>query len=193
MRSTWPLAVTEAMRIVQANLATVMLGALSTTYDVGAFRIASSMSALLSLPVTLVNVVLAPIITRLHIAGESIRLEKLMGWASLGMSLSITILCLPFAFFGEEILSMMFGQGFGTANSSLLVLGMGAALGCLFGPGVSLLNMTGYEKRVTRSVAIGVGLLAVLLLIFGCCFGAFGASVAVSVSFILWSAIMWCS
>lgn len=191
LRSTWPLALTEAMRVVHGNFATLALGAFSTTAAVGIFRVGSSTSALLAMPISLFHIVLAPTIARLHTAGEPRRLEHLMGWSSAVMALGVGVLCLPFAFAGGPLLAFMFGSDFSDANATLLVLGFGSALGCLFGPGATLLNMTGHERRVTRSFALSLLTLCVLILPLGYYFEGFGAALAVSLSSIFWSVVMW--
>lgn len=191
LKSTWPLAMTEAMRIVHGNLATLALGALSTTVTVGVFRVGSSTSALLTMPISLFHVVLAPTIARLHAAGDSRRLEQLMGWSSAAMAGGVTVLCLPFVFFGGPLLAFMFGSDFHDANATILILALGSAIGCLFGPGATLLNMTGHERRVARSFAVSLIALCVLILPLGHYFQGPGTAVAVSLSFILWSAMMW--
>lgn len=191
LRSTWPLALTEAMRVVHGNLATLTLGLLSTTTAVGVFRVGSSTSALLTMPISLFHIVLAPTIARLHAAGDDRRLEQLMGWSSAAMAVGVAVLCLPFVFAGGPLLAFMFGSDFIGANSTLLALGIGSAIGSLFGPGATLLNMTGHERRVTRSFAFSLLALCVLMPPLGYYLKGFGAALAVSLSFILWSAVMW--
>lgn len=191
LRSAWPLALTEAMRIVHGNLATLALGIFSTTAAVGVFRVGSSTSALLTMPISLFHIVLAPTIARLHAAGESRRLEHLMGWSSAVMAIGVGGLCLPFTVAGGPLLALLFGNDFGDSNPILLVLGMGSALGCLFGPGATLLNMTGHERRVTRSFALSLLAICVLMLPLGYYFEGLGAALAVSLSFIFWSVVMW--
>lgn len=191
LHSTWPLALTEAMRIVHGNLATLALGLLSTTAAVGVFRVGSSTSALLTMPISLFHIVLAPTIARLHAARDFRRLEQLMGWSSAAMAVGIGVLCLPFILAGGPLLVFLFGDDFFDANSTLLALGIGSAAGCLFGPGAILLNMTGHERRVTRSFAISLMALCALMLPLGYFYEGLGAALAVSLSFILWSVLMW--
>lgn len=191
LRSTWPLALTEAMRIVHGNLATLALGLISTTAAVGVFRVGSSTSALLTMPITLFHIVLAPTIARLHAARDFHRLQQVMGWTSAAMLVGVSALCLPFVVAGEPLLAFMFGDDFSDANATVLVLGFGSAAGCVFGPGATLLNMTGHERRVTKSFALS--LLALCVLMPPLCYylEGLGAALAVSLSFIFWSAVMW--
>ncbi|MEZ5665413.1 MAG: oligosaccharide flippase family protein [Burkholderiaceae bacterium] len=191
LSSAWPLALTEAMRVVHGNVAILALGVISTTTAVGVFRVGSSTSALLTMPISLFHIVLSPVVARLHAAGESRKLERLMGWSSLAMAASVGLLCLPFFFAGEQILPFMFGDEFSDANASLLILSAGAALGCLFGPGAILLNMTGHERRVTRSLAVSLVTLCLLLVPFSHYLDGVGAALAVALSSILWSGLMW--
>lgn len=60
LHSTIPMALTEAMRVLQGNFSILLLGALTTTVAVGIFRVASSMGLLLNMPVSLIHVVSVP-------------------------------------------------------------------------------------------------------------------------------------
>jgi O-antigen/teichoic acid export membrane protein len=191
LHSTIPMALTEAMRVLQGNFSVLLLGALATTVAVGIFRVASSMSLLLNMPVALIHVVSGPIISRFHASNDTNRLQKLLSWTALSMVVGSVCMTIPFVFFGAEILGLLFGSEYSPSNGSLLILSAGSIVGSAFGPGATLLNMTGHEKRVTRSLGLSLLLLATLSLPLIFYFGAIGAALANSISFVFWSVVLW--
>ena len=191
LRSAFPMALTEGMRILQGNFSILLLGTLSTSVVVGVFRVASSMGLLLTMPVSLLHIVSAPIFSRLHSEGDQKRLQRMSSWVAGAMVIGVAIATLPFLFFGPQLLIKVFGTEFGVSNAPMVILSAGTMIGSGFGAGATLLNMTGYEKRVTRAFGLSLvvlGLISLPLIYF---WGAIGAAYANSVAFILWSFFMW--
>lgn len=191
LRSAWPMALTEGMRMLHGNATILLLGALSTSAVVGVFRVASSMGLLLTFPVSLLHIVSAPIFARLHAARDYKRLQRMLGLVAISMVVSVAILTLPFVLAGPQLLTQVFGAEFGASNTPLLILSAGTLVGSAFGAGATLLNMTGHEKRVTRASLlsfVALGLLAVPCIRY---WGSTGAASANSIAFVLWSMLLW--
>lgn len=191
LRSALPMALTEGMRILHSNVSILLLGALSTSAVVGVFRVASSMGLLMTMPVTLLHVVAAPIFSRLYAVGDRKRLQRMLSWVAIAMVLGVAILIIPFFLAGPQIMGKVFGAEFGASNAPLIIISMGTLIGSVFGAGATLLNMTGYEKRVTRAFGLSLVLLGVLSFPFIQLWGAIGAALANSISFVFWSVVMW--
>lgn len=189
--SAFPMALTEGMRMLNSNVSILLLGVLSTSVTVGIFRVATAMGILFTMPVTLVHIVSAPVISRLYAAEDYQRLQRMLSWIALVMFIGVAGITLPFIFFGDQILSKVFGAEFGDANLPLLILSAGTIIGSAFGAGATLLNMTGYEKKVTRAFLISLVILGFLLFPLIDLWGAAGAALANSISFVIWSILMW--
>ena len=189
--SALPMALSECMRVVQGHLVILLLGLMSTVIAVGLYRVASSVSTMLTLPVTLLMAGGAPMISRLHAQGERRQLQRLLRWLSLAMVLFTLVLVAPFLVFGSELLSAIFGPDFGTANQPLMILGCGMVGNACFGASPALLNMTGHERRVTRAstLALVFLLLSSPPLIY--VFDIIGAALAYVFSMLLWRGLMW--
>lgn len=191
LRSAMPMALTEGMRVLHGNVSILMLGALSTTALVGVFRVASSMGLLLSMPVSLLHVVSAPIFSRLHSAQDHRRLQQMLRWVAAAMLLGVAMVALPFFVMGPDLLEMVFGYEFAASNEPLLIISAGTLIGSTFGAGATLLNMTGHEGRVTRASGLclaALGLLSLPLIQF---WGVVGAAWANSITFLMWNVLMW--
>ena len=157
--SALPMALTEGMRVLQGHMAILLLGFLATVSMVGTFRVASSVALVIAVPTTLLNVVGAPIIARLHAQGDNARSQRLLSWIALGMTSCTLILTIPFIVAGAPLLSFVFGEEFGDANTALLVLCGGAVFSGFYGASAFILNMTSHQSRVTRASAVSLAFL----------------------------------
>ena len=191
LRSAFPMALTEGMRILHGNVSILLLGVLSTTVVVGVFRVAISMSLLIAMPATLLHVVCAPLFSRLHAARDHHRLQRMLSWAAVAMVSGVIVVTLPFVLMGSQLLAKVFGAEFGASNAPLLILSAGALVSSAFGAGATLLNMTGHERRVTRAVGLSLLVLGLLSAPFIALWGAVGAALVNSIALVLWSVLMW--
>ncbi len=189
--SALPMALTEGMRVLQGHMAILLLGFLATVSMVGTFRVASSVALVIAVPTTLLNVVGAPIIARLHAQGDNARSQHLLSWIALGMTSCTLILTIPFIVAGAPLLSFVFGEEFGDANTPLLVLCGGAVLSGFYGANAALLNMTRHQSRVTRASAVSLVLLALIAPPLILMQGAVGAAIATAFSMLIWNFLMW--
>lgn len=189
--SAFPMAMTEGMRQVQGNAAILVMGALVTEVAVGVFRVAVSISALVWVPATLFNLVGSPVISRLHASGDKVKLQRLLGWLSAGMTAGAFLMSLPFFVSGGALLAMIFGAEFSESREPLIILALGCVISSAFGPAIVLLNMTGHERRVTRAFTLSV--FALLLTAFPLIrlFGGNGAATANALAAVLGAFVTW--
>ncbi|MEN1925791.1 oligosaccharide flippase family protein [Luteimonas qiangzhengi] len=186
-----PMALTEGMRLLQAHLLILLLGVTVLMTEVGIYRVASSLVLLIAMPISLFNIVSMPVIARLHAAGETRRLKRMLGFVSGGMTAGVIMLSLPFAVAGEDIISLLFGHEYESANSVLLVLCGGMLVNALLGAAAPVLNMTGHQSRVTRASLFALVLMAICAVPLIHVFGILGAAFSHLVSFALWHLLMW--
>lgn len=189
--SALPMALTEGMRVLQAHVSILLLGVMSTVAMVGLYRVASSVALLVAVPITLLNVVSAPIISRLHAQGDRGRLQRMLAWIALGMSSSSALLATPFLIAGERVIGSVFGAEFSGSNPALLVLCAGVFMNGLFGANAALLNMTGHQRRVTRASLISLIMLALLSPVLIARFDILGAALAGTLALTAWNLLMW--
>ena len=195
-RDSWlhaalPMALTEGLRVMQGQAAILALGAMVSMADVGQFRVAASLMTLLVFPLGVLNLVAAPYVANLAATGDRSRLRRMLVHVSVGMTLSVLLMTLPFILAGHWLIATIFGAEFGAANSLVLVLALGTLANAAFGAGATTLNMLGHQQRVTRASIWSVAVLCGLLWPGITAFGAMGAAVAVTVAMTLWSALLW--
>jgi O-antigen/teichoic acid export membrane protein len=146
---------------------------------------------LIATPVSLLNVICAPLISRLHAQGAHARLQTMISWVALAMNAMVLLLMLPFAIAGHQLLGRIFGPAFAASNTPLLILCIGVIGNACFGLNAQVLNMIGLEQRVTRAFAISLIALAVLTPPMVHFWQGSGAALASTLSVLLWNVLMW--
>ena len=189
--SAWPMALTEGARLLQAHLVILVLALFVTFGSVGIYRVAASIYVMTMMPVSLLNVVSMPVISRLYAENDRIRLQRMLSWLAVLMMLGVLALSLPFILFGESLLSVIFGAEFAESNKPLMVLCAGAIFSASFGANAALLNMTGHEKRVTRGFLLSLVVLCIASLVLIPRMGVLGAALATAMSLIAWNLLIW--
>ena len=145
----------------------------------------------MSLGLNALNMVIAPFAARLEAQGERQKLQKLVrrtAQAALACALPAVVL---FAVVGDWLLVTLFGSEFATAYWPLLILAIGQLANAAFGATGLLLNMTGFQRDVTRMTALAAGLNVMLNLALISFFGVLGAAGATAVSMLLLNIGLW--
>ena len=186
-----PMGLTEGMRVLQGHLMVLLLGVMATSTTVGIYKVAASVALLVSMPLTIFNIAIAPIMARLHAQRDPERMQRLAGWSALGMAGGTFLLTMPFMVNGQLLLTSLFGPEFGNANPVLLIMSAGFILSSCLGPSATILNMTGHERRVTRAAFIALLFLLLPGFLLTSLYGLMGAAVTYSFSMILWHWQMW--
>ena len=191
LASSIPMALSDGMRIMQLNLVVLILGLMIEPEQVGLFRVAASTVIVVATPIVMMNFTVSPVMAKLFAEGDMRRLQQVVSHTAQVMTLAIAALTLPFLLWGGPLLSFAFGEDFAPALPALLILCVGQIMQAAFGPGSSLLMMTGHEKRVTRASATGLMLSIVSATLLIPYLGILGAAIASSLALTTWSALTW--
>lgn len=189
--SALPMAMTEGMRLLQAQLLILLLGAMVTMSQVGIYRMAASTAVFVAMPISLFNIISMPMIAKLHAAHDQARLQRMVVLAALGMVMSVCLMSLPFLFSGKWLLGNVFGEEFVAGSEVLSILCLSTVVNALFGVNAALLNMTGHQNRVTWASLAALLVLALLALPLIWRYGINGAAVANLVPVAVWNLLMW--
>lgn len=182
MKSASAFLLIGGLRVLNNQLAMLMLGPLEGAEAVAFYRVAARGAELVAFILTAVNMTLAPIISSLYASNQMERLQRIV---TLSARL-ILVVSLPIAIFlilkGEWVLSTIFGTEFGAGATALIILSIGQLASAVMGPVAYLLNMTTHEKETAKGVAFSaimcVGLNVLLIPLWG----LEGAAVATAVS-----------
>jgi len=190
-RSLAPFCLLSAVTLLGAQISIVLLGILGEPEAVAGMRVADRGAALVLLPLTTVNMIVAPYIARYFKQGDRVKLQ-----ASLKLSSRLAVLfALPaagiFIFFGDKLVELAFGIEYvAYAFWPLVILSASQLFSVFCGSVGNVLAMSHQESRsVTGHVlALSVNVALCFLLIPE--YGAVGAALATGAGLIVWNAVL---
>jgi len=175
--AVWPFTGIAAVGYLNTELFVPLLAWLADPLEVAYFKIALSLAVLIGMPLTLVESVIKPTVTRLYERSEGRRLQKLInrsGWGALALSLPV-LGC--FILFGERLIVSIFGAAYVAVTQPMIILGVGFALVNLVGPSMQLLYATRFEKDALVISVLSLTGVVLLSLAVIPTYGALGAAI----------------
>jgi O-antigen/teichoic acid export membrane protein len=189
IRATLPFLVIAAMQVLNARVSTLYLGTVAGTAEVSLFGVASRAAEFIVFPLTIINIVIAPRLASLYVAGEQQRLRRLLTQSAR----STCVLALPVALimlvFGYWVLAI-FGSDYTVALPVLRILSVGQLVNLAAGSAALLLNMTGHERVVVWTLVASTALLLVTNVVLVPPLGALGAAWATMISLVFWNVVL---
>jgi O-antigen/teichoic acid export membrane protein len=183
-----PIAMTEGMRVLAAQVSVLVLAAMATQEAVGLYRVAYGIYVAAAMPSTLINVACAPTISRLFTQGRTQELERLNVLASLFMGCAAAAAVFVNYCYGGAAVSMLFGTEYADAAGILSILLVGEFGASLFGHPTVVLNMMRRQRVVMwwSAAALIVNFVSSWLLVEAV--GYVGAAVGCVAGQIVWRA-----
>jgi O-antigen/teichoic acid export membrane protein len=191
LASSLPMGVSEAMRVLQTELSIVLVGVIASAVIVGLLRIATVTAMTAAAPAVIVALAAMPTMARLHAQGDRERLQKTVSGLAHAQFVGVLLLSVPLLLWPGPLLSLAFGPSFAAADDALRLLCIAQIASAAFGPCLWLLNMTHHERRVTRALAVGLGVNIVLIPPLVLWWGVAGAATALFVSMVCWNVLTW--
>lgn len=187
LRTAWPMLAAAATFELMSWADTLLCGLYLEEAEVGKYRLAFRLAALLTLGQTAINAALAPRLARAHAAGDSVTpmLAQASRW-NWAIALSGTAFLL---LTGGHLLPW-FGSAYGdeAARATLQILLAGAAFNAVSGPVLTLMNMTGAERPARNIVLAAAAVNIALNVLWIPRHGIEGAAWATTLSTVLWNA-----
>jgi O-antigen/teichoic acid export membrane protein len=184
LASCLPMGLTEGLRLLQGQMALLLVGLLAGAAAAGIYRVGDAVMQMTTLVTSVVATAATPLFSRLMAEDDRAgitRIAVLGAWAMLG---GTAALGLPLALLGHWIFPMVFGAEFAASLPVFLILWAGTAVSTTFGLALPAANMTGHHVLSTQSF----GVIAALNLTLGAAaipqFGAVGAAFASAVSLV---------
>jgi O-antigen/teichoic acid export membrane protein len=150
-----------------------------------------AVAAVITVPVTVVNITVLPLFARLHSQGEHSRLQKVLTSTARVQCAGVILLSFPLLAAAGWLLGLVFGSSYVPAADTLRILIVGAIVSAAFGTNGALLNMTGHERRVTRGVSIALVVNVVLVVALAPKWGSVGSAVAILAGQCCWNVLLW--
>lgn len=161
LRIGLPLAVT-GLTIFSVNQADLwIVGAHLSQEEVGLYGAATRLLQIVTVTMLIIQAVIPPIITELYASNQRARLQRITQLSALAASVPAAGTVVVFVFFGEEILSVVYGADYSRAALVLVILSVGQMFVVLGGSGTLVLMMTGHQLH---AMIISLGAAVVLVL-----------------------------
>jgi len=193
-RSALPLLLLNVVMAANAQVGTIMLGALDDARAAGVFNVAFRVTIFISFVLLAASYPLSPTVARLHAAGDTRRVEQTVVHAArlvLLVSLPVAVVLVAFA---GPILEI-FGHGFSSGATAVRIIAIGDLVNVLTGYGGLVLVMSGRESDLTRCAVLGavlnIGLAAALIPHFGVNGAAVATAVALAASNLQMTWLAW--
>lgn len=172
------------------DISVVIIGAVGNVEAAGLFRVALRGADVVAFGLNAISVVFGPTLAGVYAANDRARLEQVVrkaARAALAWGLPVALV---FTFFGGAILTRAYGEGFAAGATALAILSLVQLVNVGTGPLGLALTMTGHERFVTLSYAIGVVLNVALALALVPAFGITGAAIAAATSTVARNVLM---
>ena len=190
-RSSIPFGLTAMMQLINGRTDILMLGFFREDADVGIYRVATQIAAVVVFGLQIVNSIQGPHIAHLYAKGEMKRLQRMITRSSQLVFLLALPAVLLIIFFGPLMIRTLYSPEFADSYVPLVIICFGQLINASFGSVGSLLNMTGHEKDTTKSIFVGATVNVLLNLLLTPTWGPIGAATATTVTLIVWNVIMW--
>jgi O-antigen/teichoic acid export membrane protein len=193
-RSGLSLVLFNILMAANAQVGTILLGAMSSAADAGVFNVATRTTTFISFITLAVSYPLMPVVARLYASGEVVRVQRIV----VRTARAVLVFALPAGLIlvvaGPTILGV-FGSGFSDGATAMRILAVGEVVNVVTGFGALVLLMTGRESDLTRCVAVGaalnLGLTATLIPVLGVEGAAIGTAAGLTSANLLMTWYAW--
>jgi O-antigen/teichoic acid export membrane protein len=159
--------------------------------DVAIYGAAWRLVNLIALPIMLMNMTVNPVIAELHAVRERSTLQNaLRGTATLAAIPAFVVLA-TYMLFGDEILLLVFGDGYGEGGGILLALSIGMLANVWTGSCGQVLALTGRQREL-MIITLATGFVSVAIAMVGVRYaGLIGVAFAVALGRVVQNAAAW--
>jgi len=180
-----PMLISSSLFLVISWSDTLMLGYYLTEDRVGMYRIVFKIATLITFAQFALNTVVAPMVSALHEKGTALdvlttKVARLNLITAGPIFVGIVVL-------GPWLISMFGVAGAASAYPWLLILAFGQLINAFAGPGLNILNMTGYEKSARNTMLVVVVINVLLNLILIPTLGPLGAAISTTTTMVGWN------
>jgi O-antigen/teichoic acid export membrane protein len=191
LKSSIPFALTAGLQLINGRTDILILGLFRDNAEIGIYRVATQVAALVVFGLRVVNAIQGPHIAHIYAQGDKKLLQKLVT----SSSRAIILVSLPVAtlvvLFGEFGIRIIFGAEYVSAYLPLVILCAGQLVNASTGSVASLLNMTGHERDTTKSALAAAIANIVLNVTLTPVWGMTGSAIATAATLIIWNTLMW--
>lgn len=186
-----PFSLIVAVGMFNNAIGVLILGALGDDESVAALKIAQTGSMLVSTALLVVNRVVAPEITKVKSSNDQEQLQALFKKSARLTTLMALPVSIPLIFFGDQIVSLLYGVEFAdNVALPLAILSIGQLFNACFGLVGLFLAMSGYEKDSMAGQLIALLSNVALCAALVPSIGGVGVAYAIALSTVVWNLVL---
>jgi O-antigen/teichoic acid export membrane protein len=179
-----PMMVQGIAAILLSTTDIWVLGLFASKDDVAIYGTVARLTTLLTLALSVINMVIPPMLATLYKNGDLAGLEQLMRTAASWSALIVVPILLTLFLWGDSVLAILFGEQFRGGYQVLVILSFAAAVNALSGSPGMLLQMAGYQQQLMALTIFWAMLNVVANIIAVKYFSVIGVSVATAFAII---------
>ena len=161
MKAGLMLVIFGSVQVLFGQIGTIMLGTMGSAADVGLFSVASRLAYMLAFSLVAVEMILAPVVSRLNATGERKTLQVMLT-RTVQIAFIVTLLpVLVLTLWGSHVLEW-FGHEYALGQTPLTILVVGQLINVATGSGAVVLFMLG-DEHIVAVVYVAVTLLSLVL------------------------------
>lgn len=189
VKIAFPMLLITSFNLVLNQADVLMVGAYLGTTDAGIYSAVNRISLLVAFAITVINSIMAPMISQLYVEGRVLQLQRMVRYAVWGSLIISSPLFLAIVIWAKPILAL-FGTEFSSGALALVILAVARMVNALSAPAGYLMSMSGHHVEAAYilggSAILNILLNAVLIPLYQ----LEGAAIASLVTTTLWSGIM---
>lgn len=190
-RSVYSISIVSGVQVLNANAGVLVLGAFGAPDEVGVFKVAYTCALLLMFGRTAVLAVVQPYIARYFYGNQLEKLRLVVASVS-AFSFSVMVPALLAVYYwGDSIVSAIFGSEYIGATVLILILSVGQMVNSYFASVGSMLMMSGNERRVVVALVSTTVLFIPILILTARTHGAVGVAAVISAQIAVLHVIYW--
>lgn len=190
-RAWVPFTLLMAASMLNNQIGILLLGWLGTDAQVAALRVADRGAQLVALSLGIVNLVIAPHITRAYQKGSNKRLQQISRQSARAALVVALPVAAPLILFGRPIIGLIFGAEYVEISVvPLAILAAAQLINVIFGSIGMFLVMSGFERDTLIGHIIALIINIVAAMIFIPLFGANGAAYAAAIGLVTWNTVL---
>jgi O-antigen/teichoic acid export membrane protein len=187
----WRFASNQVAVYLNSTVELWLAGLVLSRFDTSMFGAAQRLAMLLVIPLTSLQTVFAPVVSRLIVRDDDNRLEPLLRTAATLATVTTAVAWIPMLVVPGLLLTIVFGAGFGDAAPILVMLTLGNVANVFVGLCGTVLIMSHHEGVVASVQWAGVMARLALGVAAALIFGAVGLGVTAAGVTVAVFAAMW--
>lgn len=178
------LLITALQLLYQTDV--LLMGMLRGPYEAGLYNAASRTATLPTFFLVAFNGISAPLISRLHVAGDRDGLRTLVKTTAHGAFWPALLMAIGMAIFARPLM-LAFGHDFAASRPAFLILIVGQLITAMAGSAGFLLLLTGYQNQSVKIYAVAALINLALNFTLIPLWGPVGAAIASVVTVAFWN------